>query len=100
MIIFLTEVTSNVATTSTFLPVIGALALAIGVMPVSLAIPVCLAASCAFMLPVATPPNAIVYGSGKFTIATMMKAGFFLNLVGILIVTLFSYYLAPIIFTQ
>ena len=100
MIIFLTEVTSNVATTSTFLPVIGALALAIGVMPVSLAIPVCLAASCAFMLPVATPPNAIVYGSGKFTIATMMKAGFFLNLVGILVVTLFSYYLAPIIFTQ
>ncbi len=100
MIIFLTEVTSNVATTSTFLPVIGSLALAIGVVPVSLAIPVCLAASCAFMLPVATPPNAIVYGSGKFTIATMMKAGFFLNLVGILVVTLFSYYLAPIIFTQ
>jgi sodium-dependent dicarboxylate transporter 2/3/5 len=99
MIIFLTEVTSNVATTSTFLPVIGSLALAIGVVPVSLAIPVCLAASCAFMLPVATPPNAIVYGSGKFTIATM-KAGFFLNLVGILVVTLFSYYLAPIIFTQ
>ena len=98
MIIFLTEMTSNVATTSTFLPVIGALAIAIGVIPVSLTIPVCLAASCAFMLPVATPPNAIVYGSGKFTIATMMKAGFFLNLVGILVVTLFSYYLAPILF--
>ena len=98
MIIFLTEMTSNVATTSTFLPVIGALAIAIGVVPVSLTIPVCLAASCAFMLPVATPPNAIVYGSGKFTIATMMKAGFFLNLVGILVVTLFSYYLAPVVF--
>ena len=98
MIIFLTEMTSNVATTSTFLPVISALALAIGVIPVSLLIPVCLAASCAFMLPVATPPNAIVYGSGKFTIATMMKAGFFLNLVGILVVTLFSYYLAPMVF--
>jgi sodium-dependent dicarboxylate transporter 2/3/5 len=98
LIIFLTEMTSNVATTSTFLPVIGALAIAIGVVPVSLTIPVCLAASCAFMLPVATPPNAIVYGSGKFTIATMMKAGFFLNLVGILVVTLFSYYLAPLVF--
>ena len=98
LIIFLTEMTSNVATTSTFLPVIGALAIAIGVVPVSLTIPVCLAASCAFMLPVATPPNAIVYGSGKFTIATMMKAGFFLNLVGIFVVTLFSYYLAPLVF--
>ena len=98
LIIFLTEMTSNVATTSTFLPVIGALAIAIGVVPVSLTIPVCLAASCAFMLPVATPPNAIVYGSGKFSIATMMKAGFFLNLVGIVVVTLFSYFLAPLVF--
>ena len=98
LIIFLTEMTSNVATTSTFLPVIGSLAIALGVVPVSLTIPVCLAASCAFMLPVATPPNAIVYGSGKFTIATMMKAGFFINIIGILVVTLFSYYLAPMVF--
>ena len=98
LIIFLTEMTSNVATTSTFLPVIGALAIAIGVIPVALTIPVCLAASCAFMLPVATPPNAIVYGSGKFTIATMMKASFALNIVGIFVVSLFSYYLAPILF--
>jgi sodium-dependent dicarboxylate transporter 2/3/5 len=98
LIIFLTEMTSNVATTSTFLPVIGSLAVAIGVIPVSLTIPVCLAASCAFMLPVATPPNAIVYGSGKFTIATMIKAGFFINIIGILVVTLFSYYLAPLVF--
>lgn len=98
LIIFLTEMTSNVATTSTFLPVIGALAIAIGAIPVALTIPVCLAASCAFMLPVATPPNAIVYGSGKFNIATMMKAGFALNIVGIFVVSLFSYYLAPILF--
>jgi solute carrier family 13 (sodium-dependent dicarboxylate transporter), member 2/3/5 len=98
LIIFLTEMTSNVATTSTFLPVIGALAIAIGAIPVSLTIPVCLAASCAFMLPVATPPNAIVYGSGKFTIATMMKAGLALNIIGIFVVSLFSYYLAPILF--
>ena len=98
LIIFLTEVTSNVATTSTFLPVFGAVAVGIGVLPVSLTVPVCLAASCAFMLPVATPPNAIVYGSGKFTIATMMKAGFILNIIGIFVVTLFAYFLAPQIF--
>jgi len=98
LIIFLTEVTSNVATTSTFLPVFGAVAIGIGVLPVSLTVPVCLAASCAFMLPVATPPNAIVYGSGKFTIATMMKAGFVLNIIGIFVVTIFAYYLAPNIF--
>jgi sodium-dependent dicarboxylate transporter 2/3/5 len=98
LIIFLTEITSNVATTSTFLPVFGAVAAGIGILPVSLTVPVCLAASCAFMLPVATPPNAIVYGSGKFTIATMMKAGFVLNIIGIVIVTLFAYFLAPMIF--
>ena len=98
LIIFLTEITSNVTTTTTFLPVFGALAIAIGVLPVSLTVPVCLAASCAFMLPVATPPNAIVYGSSKFTIATMMRAGFALNIVGILVVTIFAYYFAPLIF--
>jgi len=98
LIIFLTEITSNVTTTTTFLPVFGALAIAIGVLPVSLTVPVCLAASCAFMLPVATPPNAIVYGSNKFTIATMMKAGFALNIIGILVVTIFAYYFAPLIF--
>ena len=98
LIIFLTEITSNVTTTTTFLPVFGALAIAIGVLPVSLTVPVCLAASCAFMLPVATPPNAIVYGSNKFTIATMMRAGFALNIVGIFVVTIFAYYFAPLIF--
>ena len=98
LIIFLTEITSNVTTTTTFLPVFGALAIAIGILPVSLTVPVCLAASCAFMLPVATPPNAIVYGSNKFTIATMMRAGFALNIIGILVVTIFAYYFAPLIF--
>ena len=98
LIIFLTEITSNVTTTTTFLPVFGGVAIAIGILPVSLTIPVCLAASCAFMLPVATPPNAIVYGSNKFTIATMMRAGIALNIIGILVVTLFSYFLAPLIF--
>jgi sodium-dependent dicarboxylate transporter 2/3/5 len=98
LIIFLTEITSNVATTSTFLPVFGAVAIGLGILPVSLTVPVCLAASCAFMLPVATPPNAIVYGSGKFTIATMMKAGLLLNIIGIFVVTLFAYFIAPQVF--
>ena len=98
LIIFLTEITSNVATTSTFLPVVGAVAVAIGIAPVALTIPVVLAASCAFMLPVATPPNAIVFGSGKLTIPDMMKAGFALNIIGIFLVTSFAYYLAPQIF--
>ena len=88
MIIFLTEMTSNVATTSTFLPVIGALAIAIGVVPVSLTIPVCLAASCAFMLPVATAPNAIVFGTEKIKVIRMVKEGFVLNLIGILVISL------------
>ena len=77
---------------------VDALAIAIGVFPVSLTVPVCLAASCAFMLPVATPPNAIVYGSNKFTIATMMRAGIALNIIGIIVVTMFAYFLAPVIF--
>ena len=98
LIIFLTEITSNVATTSTFLPVFGSVAIGLGILPVSLTVPVCLAASCAFMLPVATPPNAIVYGSGKFTIPTMMKAGFVLNIIGIFVVTLFAYFIAPQVF--
>ena len=100
LIIFLTEVTSNVATTSTFLPVVGAVAVAIGVLPVTLTIPVVLAASCAFMLPVATPPNAIVYGSGKFTIPQMIRAGFALNIIGIILVTVFAYFVAPMIFNS
>jgi len=98
LIIFLTEITSNVATTSTFLPVVGAVAVAIGIAPVTLTIPVVLAASCAFMLPVATPPNAIVFGSGKLTIPDMIKAGFALNIIGVFLVTIFAFYLAPLIF--
>ena len=98
LIIFLTEVTSNVATTSTFLPVFGAVAVAVGVAPEVLTVPVVLAASCAFMLPVATPPNAIVYGANKFKIIDMMRAGFFINIVGIFVVTIFAYYFAKVIF--
>jgi sodium-dependent dicarboxylate transporter 2/3/5 len=95
MIIFLTELTSNIATTATFLPVVGAIAIESGVDPIVLTVPVTFAASCAFMLPVATPPNAIVFGSGMLTIPKMVRAGMMLNIVGIFLVSLAALYLAP-----
>jgi sodium-dependent dicarboxylate transporter 2/3/5 len=95
MIIFLTELTSNTATTATFLPVVGAIAIESGIDPIVVAVPVTLAASCAFMLPVATPPNAIVFGSGLLTIPKMAKAGLALNIIGIFLVTLAAMTLAP-----
>ncbi len=95
LIIFLTELTSNIATTATFLPVVGAIAIEAGYDPIALAVPVTLAASCAFMLPVATPPNAIVFGSGMLTIPRMARAGLVLNLIGIVVVSAVAYKLAP-----
>ena len=96
LIIFLTELTSNIATTATFLPVAGAIAVEAGIEPIVLAVPATLAASCAFMLPVATPPNAIVFGSGLLTVPKMAKAGFVLNLFGIVLVSLAALVLAPL----
>ena len=95
MIIFLTELTSNIATTATFLPVVGAIAIESGFDPIVLTVPVTFAASCAFMLPVATPPNAIVFGSGMLTIPKMIRAGMLLNIVGIFLVSVVALYLAP-----
>ncbi|MFN7243979.1 MAG: SLC13 family permease, partial [Dietzia cercidiphylli] len=86
-ITFLTELTSNTATAATFLPVAGGVALGLGLDPMLLAVPVALAATCAFMLPVATPPNAIAYGSGYVTIAQMIRGGVWLNLIGIVLIT-------------
>jgi sodium-dependent dicarboxylate transporter 2/3/5 len=82
-IVFLTELTSNTATAAAFLPLMASVAPALGADPFLLTIPVALAASCAFMLPVATPPNAIVFGSGHLTVAQMARAGFLLNLAGV-----------------
>ncbi|OLT22180.1 carboxylate transporter [Ornithinimicrobium sp. CNJ-824] len=98
-IIFLTELTSNTATAATFLPVAGGVALGIGVDPMLLVIPVALAATCAFMLPVATPPNAIAFGSGYVTIPQMMKGGLWLNLIGIVLVTITVMTLAVWVFS-
>jgi len=88
LIIFLTELTSNTATTATFLPVVGAAAVGLGIDPRLLTVPVAVGASAAFMLPVATPPNAIVFASGEIRIAEMARAGLALNLFCIAVVTL------------
>ena len=95
---FLTEMTSNTATTGAFLPIVASLAKAIDVHPLSLMIPATLSASCAFMLPVATPPNAIVFGSGHVTIPQMAKAGIVLNLIGVVLVTATTFLLAVPLF--
>ncbi|WP_312938387.1 SLC13 family permease [Stutzerimonas nitrititolerans] len=87
VITFLTEITSNTATAAAFLPLLGALAVAQGLPPEMLAIPAAIAASCAFMMPVATPPNAIVFGTGLMRIQSMIKAGFALNIFGVFLVT-------------
>jgi len=95
LIIFLTELTSNLATTSVFLPVIAAMAIGLGESPLVLTASITLAASCAFMLPVATPPNLIVYGSNLFKVNQMIKAGFALNILGLILVTLIALTLVP-----
>ena len=95
LVIFLTELTSNLATTATLLPVMGAIAVQVGMPPIILTVPITIAASCAFMLPVATPPNAIVFSTGAISIPQMARAGIVLNLIGIVIVTIVSLYVAP-----
>jgi sodium-dependent dicarboxylate transporter 2/3/5 len=87
LIIFLTELTSNMATTATFLPVVAALAIQSNFDPILVTAAVALAASCAFMLPVATPPNAIVFGSGLIRVPQMARAGFLVNVLGIIVVS-------------
>ncbi|NRA50815.1 MAG: anion permease, partial [Phaeodactylibacter sp.] len=94
---FLTEITSNLATTAMLLPILAPLALVIGVHPYTLMIGATLAASCAFMLPVATPPNAIVFGSGYLKIPEMVKTGVWLNIISIILISLIVYFLLPIL---
>jgi sodium-dependent dicarboxylate transporter 2/3/5 len=98
LIVFLTELTSNTATAAAFLPVVAALAVGLGENPLLLAIPAALAASCAFMMPVATPPNAIVFGSSFITIPQMARAGIVLNLLFIAVITLLAYTLVLVVF--
>jgi sodium-dependent dicarboxylate transporter 2/3/5 len=97
LIIFLTEVTSNTATAAAFLPLLGPVAVSMDLSPLYLVVPAALAASLAFMLPVATPPNAIVFASGKLLIKDMAKAGLVLNLLGVMAISLFSLWLGPLL---
>lgn len=92
---FLTEITSNLATTAMLLPVIVPVSLALQVHPYTLMVGITVAASCAFMLPVATPPNAVVFGSGYLNIPDMMRTGIWMNIVSIIILTILTYYLLP-----
>lgn len=85
-VVFLTELTSNTATTATLVPLLAAIAPGLGLDPLHLIVPAALGASCAFMLPVATPPNAIVFGSGMIRIAEMSRAGLWLNWLGIVLI--------------
>ncbi len=96
---FLTEVTSNTATTQMILPILASLAIDMQTNPLLLMVPATLSASCAFMMPVATPPNAIVFGSGRIRIAEMAKVGIFINLIGVLIISLFFYFVGTALFS-
>ena len=89
---FLTEITSNTATTTLLMPILAAASLGAGFDPALLMLPAALSASCAFMLPVATAPNAIVFGSGKITVEQMVREGFALNLMGAAVITLVVYF--------
>ncbi len=91
LIIFLTELTSNTATSAMVMPILSAVAIGLGQNPLLLVVPAAIAASCAFMLPVATPPNAIVFGSGYVTIPQMVKSGFGLNIIGIILTVAMTY---------
>jgi sodium-dependent dicarboxylate transporter 2/3/5 len=93
LMVFMSELTSNTAQVATMLPILAALAPVLGVPPLLLLLPGTIAASCAFMMPVGTPPNAIVFGTGLVRIPQMIKAGFWLNVSGILLITAITYFL-------
>ncbi len=94
---FLTEITQNMATCTLMMPVLAGLAVALNVHPYGLMVATCIAASCAFMLPFATAPNAIVFGSGILEIRDMIKVGFLLNIFSIIVITFLTYFLMPIV---
>jgi sodium-dependent dicarboxylate transporter 2/3/5 len=98
MMTFLTELTSNTATTEMVLPILGSLAAAIQINPLLLMIPATLSASCAFMLPVATPPNAIIFGTGRIRMNHMVRTGIILNFIGVVLVVLAVYLIGRFVF--
>ena len=95
---FLTELTSNTATTEMILPILASVAVATGIHPLVLMIPATLSASCAFMMPVATPPNSIVFGSNRITVGEMARTGIFLNLIGVLVIAVVVFTVGLVVF--
>jgi len=98
VMLFMTELMSNVALVNILIPVVGGIAVGLGVSVLSIVIPVTLAASCAFMLPMATPPNAIVFASGHIKVFEMAKAGIVLNIISILLLLGLTYFVIPLLF--
>jgi len=96
---FLTEMTSNTATTQMILPILSSIAVAMKTNPLLLLIPATLSASCAFMMPIATPPNAIIFGSGRIRMSQMIRTGFLLNVLGIMVVTAMFYFVGLFVFS-
>ena len=94
---FLTEITSNVATASVILPILASLSVALGLHPFGLMIAATVAASCAFMLPVATPPNAVVFSSGYIRMQDMVRTGIWMNMISILFLTLYVKFILPLV---
>lgn len=97
MVLFLTEITSNTATATMILPVLASLALALDIHPFVLMVPAAMAANCAFMLPVGTPPNAIIFATGKIKIIEMVRNGFWLNIIALLLIVAAVYFLLPML---
>jgi len=97
VITFLTELTSNTATTEMILPVLAGLSISTGIDPLMLMIPATISASMAFMMPVATPPNAIIFGTGRISVSTMARTGLLINLAGALIISLMMYFWGEIL---
>ncbi|MGW7977276.1 SLC13/DASS family transporter [Staphylococcus xylosus] len=94
-VLFLTEITSNTATATMILPILATLSVAVNVHPLLLMVPAAMAANCAYMLPVGTPPNAIVFGTGRISIKKMASVGFWVNLLSIVVIVLVVYFLVP-----
>ncbi|MEU1900282.1 SLC13 family permease [Nocardiopsis dassonvillei] len=95
LVLFLTEITSNAATATMILPVMAALAVSLNIHPYALMVPCAMAANCAFMLPVGTPPNAIMFGTGRVTIMEMVRSGFWLNVIALALVVAGTLFLLP-----
>ena len=95
---FLTELTSNTATATTFLPILSAVAIGMNINPLILMIPATISTSFAFMMPISTPPNAVIFSSGRVKLVEMVKAGIIINIIGVIVVSCLFYLLANVAF--